>query len=416
MNDDAEESSSSSSSSSSTTTNSNHQPQQENSNSAVAVVENETNTDDTTTAGTTKTTTASSTTTAIAVPNHHDTTTNNNNDDDTGTAFDHVTGKNTEVVDNDNNNNAASNLEMKVHESADVVVEDQPSPLHDTMDPTTDTTTIDPSGRTRAPTLLSPLQEPELQPKSPIESSPPSTSTPPPRTAIAHTNLQSLPIDALHCIASFMTPHEFVTQYGTLNRSTQQLCRTILQRVYLHAFKCWCELVVAYRYYHQHEDACELAALYVQNGIPIYPSAWGHAYHTIHWKMNIEIQEQQQQQQRSVVATTSTTPTTTAAVIPEEGELTVAVSNIDHSNSNSSGRSHVDPFYGTARLQHRTGRNYTYLEEKCQFCVRPEHPDIPAHRTNEDTEPNTGMVAPHHRPPHRRGLSSSTTPTNVDPR
>ena len=43
----------------------------------------------------------------------------------------------------------------------------------------------------------------------------------------------------------------------------------------------------------EHADARELAALYIKNGVPIYPSPLGHAYHTLAWKMGLEIEAKQ---------------------------------------------------------------------------------------------------------------------------
>ena len=41
----------------------------------------------------------------------------------------------------------------------------------------------------------------------------------------------------------------------------------------------------------EYADAEELAALYVVCGVPIYPAPLGHAYHSIHWRMKVEIEK-----------------------------------------------------------------------------------------------------------------------------
>ena len=45
----------------------------------------------------------------------------------------------------------------------------------------------------------------------------------------------------------------------------------------------------------EHADARELAALYVNSGVPIYPPCHGHAYHTLTWRMSIEGREMDSQ-------------------------------------------------------------------------------------------------------------------------
>lgn len=43
----------------------------------------------------------------------------------------------------------------------------------------------------------------------------------------------------------------------------------------------------------EHADARELASLYIKSGVRIYPSPLGHAYHTLSWKMGLEIEAKQ---------------------------------------------------------------------------------------------------------------------------
>jgi len=40
----------------------------------------------------------------------------------------------------------------------------------------------------------------------------------------------------------------------------------------------------------EHADARELASLYISKGVPIYPTPHGHSYHTIVWRMGIELE------------------------------------------------------------------------------------------------------------------------------
>ena len=39
----------------------------------------------------------------------------------------------------------------------------------------------------------------------------------------------------------------------------------------------------------EHADARELASLYISKGVPIYPTPHGHAYHTVAWRMGLEL-------------------------------------------------------------------------------------------------------------------------------
>ena len=39
----------------------------------------------------------------------------------------------------------------------------------------------------------------------------------------------------------------------------------------------------------EHADARELASLYISKGVPIYPAPRGHAYHTLAWRMGLEL-------------------------------------------------------------------------------------------------------------------------------
>lgn len=99
----------------------------------------------------------------------------------------------------------------------------------------------------------------------------------------------SLPVDALHAIASFLKPAEWY-EFGQASSSAHRVCREIVRRVRMHGFKCATEIVTAWKLGH-HEDAKELAALYISEGVPVYPNSLGHSYHTILWRMQTEIRE-----------------------------------------------------------------------------------------------------------------------------
>ena len=93
----------------------------------------------------------------------------------------------------------------------------------------------------------------------------------------------------------------------------------------------------------EHADARELAALYVNSGVPIYPPCYGHAYHTLTWRMSIEGREMESQNS------------------PEN----------ESSLSDEMHRMQIDRFFRD-RYDARDLSGYyipsiTYLEEKCLF-------------------------------------------------
>jgi hypothetical protein len=147
--------------------------------------------------------------------------------------------------------------------------------------------------------------------------------------------IHALPIDALHCIASFMTPAEFCFGFGYVHRSA---CREIVRRVRMHAFKCATEVISTWKA-GEREDARELAALYISNGVPIYTKCLGHTYHTLYWRMSVEARE---------------------------------TDKVDDENDNNN-HSKKDPFFGRGRHDFRSLSGYTreltYLEEKCLFVA-----------------------------------------------
>jgi hypothetical protein len=58
----------------------------------------------------------------------------------------------------------------------------------------------------------------------------------------------------------------------------------------IHGFKCAVEVISAWEL-GEHGDAKELAGLYLKSGVPIYPAPFGHEYHTINWRMKMEVKE-----------------------------------------------------------------------------------------------------------------------------
>lgn len=64
-------------------------------------------------------------------------------------------------------------------------------------------------------------------------------------TDYSASQLMSLPIDSLHCVASFLTPLEWA-QYGQTCSSASKICREIFRRVRMHGFRCATEVVSAW--------------------------------------------------------------------------------------------------------------------------------------------------------------------------
>lgn len=99
----------------------------------------------------------------------------------------------------------------------------------------------------------------------------------------------SLPMDSLHSVASFLTPVEWC-EFGAASKQAKKVCKEIIRRVRLHGFRCASEVVTSWKL-GQQADAKELAALYIQSGVPIYPRSLGHSYHTLLWRMGVEAKE-----------------------------------------------------------------------------------------------------------------------------
>ena len=55
----------------------------------------------------------------------------------------------------------------------------------------------------------------------------------------------SLPIDSLHCIASFLSPGEW-TSFGQSGKGAGRVCREVFRRVRMHGFRCATEVVTAW--------------------------------------------------------------------------------------------------------------------------------------------------------------------------
>jgi len=101
--------------------------------------------------------------------------------------------------------------------------------------------------------------------------------------------LPSLPSDTIHLLSTYLTPTDLVHLSGT-SRRMQACFNEVWKKVRMHSVKCCGEVMMAWAS-GEHADARELAALYIKNGVPIYPAPMGHAYHTIVWRMGLEVKE-----------------------------------------------------------------------------------------------------------------------------
>lgn len=58
-------------------------------------------------------------------------------------------------------------------------------------------------------------------------------------------SLLSLPIDSLHCVASFLAPADWST-LSLAGHSAHRVCREVFRRVRMHGFRCATEVVTAW--------------------------------------------------------------------------------------------------------------------------------------------------------------------------
>ena len=120
-----------------------------------------------------------------------------------------------------------------------------------------------PDSDLRLPTLLS--EPPQIYLPSPVKStkeervirSPASarrsrSSSPADYPAITERSalmLVSLPIDSLHCVASFLSASEWAN-FGQANKAARKISQEIFRRVRMHGFKCATEVVSAWVSFH----------------------------------------------------------------------------------------------------------------------------------------------------------------------
>ena len=165
--------------------------------------------------------------------------------------------------------------------------------------------------------------------------------------------LLTLPMDALHGIASFMTPSEWCLKFGMISKASNAVSGEIVRRARMHGFKCGTEIAAAWKI-GLHEDAKELACLYVSAGVPVYPRSLGHSLQTLLWRMQVEIRELEAKRS----------------------------SGADEDTSSSF---HVDPFF-QSRTEFRSSEgvspDLTYLELKALYLMQKDsEEDPPANRS-----------------------------------
>jgi hypothetical protein len=97
---------------------------------------------------------------------------------------------------------------------------------------------------------------------APLNTLPPTTATlkteRPNDNADCPPLLLSLPIDSLHCIASFLSPGE-LAMFGQTGKGASRICGEIFRRVRMHGYRCATEVVMAWvsslqTYYHMKVD------------------------------------------------------------------------------------------------------------------------------------------------------------------
>lgn len=145
----------------------------------------------------------------------------------------------------------------------------------------------------------------------------------------------------------------------------------------------------------QHADAKELCALYVQAGVPIYPSCLGHSYHTLVWRLGVEAKHLEEQRNAAMEeSATSTPPSSPPSENPADEGTTNGTGRLASSapatNATATGGNdgesvippEVDPFYrhredNRARTEGFVpdagsghGGGLSYLEEKALFVTK----------------------------------------------
>lgn len=103
--------------------------------------------------------------------------------------------------------------------------------------------------------------------------------------------LASLPDDAYHGIATFLTPSDFRSLSATCH-FTRRACRPVWNKIRLHAIRCANEVKVALELGYV-ADARELMSTYLAADVPLYPLAnrrmsKQYAFKTFSWRLPIE--------------------------------------------------------------------------------------------------------------------------------
>lgn len=62
---------------------------------------------------------------------------------------------------------------------------------------------------------------------------------------LSSTFLLTLPVDALHAVASFLSPSDF-SKFGLCSKGAVKVCRDVFRRVRMHGFRCATEVITAW--------------------------------------------------------------------------------------------------------------------------------------------------------------------------
>jgi hypothetical protein len=131
----------------------------------------------------------------------------------------------------------------------------------------------------------------------------------------------------------------------------------------------------------QHADAKELCALYVQAGVPIYPSCLGHSYHTLVWRLGVEAKHMEEQ--RNTIVQESASSSSNPA---DEG-----TNNTSNGRSSFSGpATHVSASSGTSGLV--ANEATTRRGNNDSGPVSPPPEVDPFYRHREDSRTREGFV------------------------
>ena len=201
--------------------------------------------------------------------------------------------------------------------------------------------------------------------------------------------LLTLPNDALHSVAAYLTPNDW-RMLGQTCRLAKTTTKSVWKRVRMHGFHCAANLVTCI-IMGELGDAKELTGLYCRSGVPFYPymARHGMTYTSILWRMGRELRDKYEKKRHISHLRSSNRrngPTHDENSDGEESDAENFVPNNDdgevasqpsHDEDDGStsihAARHVDPYFCDRMDARYQGGYYssrmTYLEEKSLYWI-----------------------------------------------